>query len=213
MTTQRSLSAAAPASEGYPYPAVRLSQRMRWHRPARRGSPKGPCAVAKPRIQSIEAIPSLPAKSPRQFLIANPELEFNVRPLRITDLRFSNRKFSAIFHPIFPSFKHLSPRPVVLPALTLEGTASDKNARSEESQLRPHAISPSPPRVNVLMETPRLEITVTSRKQKRIRTPNRHKSGILCRQLNSSTIRPRRPPDHHPRLAAATTFRPFPPLC
>ena len=32
-----------------------------------------------------------------EFLIANPELEFHVSPIRITKLEFSNRKFFAIF--------------------------------------------------------------------------------------------------------------------
>lgn len=37
-----------------------------------------------------------------KFLIANPELEFRVNPIRISDLRFSNRKKIAVFAFIFP---------------------------------------------------------------------------------------------------------------
>jgi hypothetical protein len=33
-----------------------------------------------------------------QFLIANPELEFNLSPKRISKLRISNRKYMTIFH-------------------------------------------------------------------------------------------------------------------
>jgi hypothetical protein len=36
--------------------------------------------------------------SPISFLIANLELEFHLSPIRINELRFSNRKFFAIFH-------------------------------------------------------------------------------------------------------------------
>src|ERR1700745_1408368 len=34
-----------------------------------------------------------------EFLIANLELEFHVSPIRITKLRFSNRKYSPLFRP------------------------------------------------------------------------------------------------------------------
>jgi hypothetical protein len=226
MTTQRPLSAAAPASEGYPYPAVRLAQRMRWHRPARRGRhsnlprggshcPKGPCAVAriqsieaaaslptewhrrsclcavaKPGIQSIEAIPSLPAKSPRQFLIANPELELNVRPLRINDLRFSNRKFSAIFPFIFLTLKDPHPRPVIV-------KASDQDARPRGSQLAPHSIPSQQTQVKLLIETPRFRIPITPTKQ------------IQSQFL----IETNQPLCAATTLASPPTFRPFPPLC
>jgi hypothetical protein len=37
------------------------------------------------------------------FLIANLELEFHVSPIRITKLRFSNRKYSPLFHPPRPT--------------------------------------------------------------------------------------------------------------
>ena len=37
-----------------------------------------------------------------KFLIANLELEFRVTPIRISDLRFSNRKKIAVFAFIFP---------------------------------------------------------------------------------------------------------------
>ena len=39
-----------------------------------------------------------------QNLIANPELEFHVTPIRISDLKFSNRKFFTVFRVAFQSY-------------------------------------------------------------------------------------------------------------
>jgi len=36
--------------------------------------------------------------TPHKFLIANPELEFNLSPKRISKLKISNRKYMTIFH-------------------------------------------------------------------------------------------------------------------
>jgi hypothetical protein len=53
------------------------------------------CAVAKPITQQLaEATLSLPSK----ILIANPRLTLRVNPIRITDLKIPNRKFSTLFH-------------------------------------------------------------------------------------------------------------------
>jgi hypothetical protein len=115
----------------------------------------------------------LPAASRRHFLIANLELKVNVSYIRINDLKFSNRKFSAILHCIFPSLKPPTPRSVVL-------KASGQDARHEGSQLRPHSILSPSAQVKPLIETPRLEIRITSRKTKSIPISNRDKSGTLC---------------------------------
>jgi hypothetical protein len=40
---------------------------------------------------------------PAQFLIANPRLTVRVNPIRICDLKISNRKFSTIFHHAWPA--------------------------------------------------------------------------------------------------------------
>ena len=184
--TQTSLSAAAPANKGNPCPATSL----KWHRPARRGGhsclpregpqpPKGLC-TAKPSPRPSEPAASLHTKSRRQFLIANPELEFNVTSLRINNLEFSNRKFSPIFYPdtrwaqpailhiTFPSTESRRRRPVIL-------KAPDQDARSEGSQLRPRAVPPLPRRVKLLIETPRLEIRVKLKKTKSTPNCNRDK--------------------------------------
>jgi len=51
-----------------------------------------------------------------KFLIANLELEFHVSPIRISDLKFSNRKEIAVFVFIFPGLEASPAGP--LPALT-----------------------------------------------------------------------------------------------
>ena len=43
---------------------------------------------------------------PTHFLIANLELELNVNPIRINELKFPNRKYSAIFRVGLPQFKN-----------------------------------------------------------------------------------------------------------
>jgi hypothetical protein len=173
--TQTSLSAATKPKRGNPCPAARL----KWHRPAcrgrhsclPRGAPqpsKGLCTVAKPSTGPIEAAASLPSaflQRCHKFLIANLELESNLSPIRINDLEFSNRKFSAIFHFRSPTLKRPSPRPVIPPALTQEGKASGQDARAEGSQLSPYSTLPPPAQVKLLIETPRLEIRVTPTKQ------------------------------------------------
>jgi hypothetical protein len=54
------------------------------------------CAVAAPITQQLpEATLSLPSK----ILIANPRLTFHVSPIRISDLKIPNRKFSTVFRP------------------------------------------------------------------------------------------------------------------
>ena len=96
MMTQTSLSAAAPASQGY----FRLARRIKWHRFTLsleghsclpRGT-KGLCAVAKPGTQPIEAAASLPV----HVLIANLELESHLTHRKLSPLRNPNRKFSRV---------------------------------------------------------------------------------------------------------------------
>ena len=58
-----------------------------------------------------------PKPSPtRKFLIANLELEFHVSPIRISDLKFPNRKKITVFVFIFPGLEASPAGP--LPALT-----------------------------------------------------------------------------------------------
>jgi hypothetical protein len=91
---------------------ARDARRFQWHRHSCL------CAVAKPITQRIaEATLSLPCK----FLIANPELEFTLSPIKISDLKISNRKFSTIFqraqptsHQVSLITSHLSLAPALL---------------------------------------------------------------------------------------------------
>ena len=206
MMTRTSLSAAIRANKGNP--------RLQWHRHSclprgGRRQPKGLCAVPlwQPlrtwlphRIATLKHQEEAEAHvASHKFLIANPELEFNVSPIRINDLKFSNRKFSAIFQFIFPSLKTPTPRSVILLALTQEGKASDQDARSEGSQLSPHSTPPPPAQAKLLIETPRLKIPRNLNKTKPIPISNRDKSGTLR--------------GHNSGLVHSTTFRAFQPLC
>jgi hypothetical protein len=147
--TQTLLSAAIKAKRGEPCAPAR----RKWHRHS--------CLCAVPMWQSLQ--PWLPhriatlkhqeeaeAHIPRhKFLIANVELEFKLSPIKISELKFSNRKFLAIFHNIF------QPYPTQQPVLTVSS--------SSLQSLVSNCQNPSPPWR--LIETPRLEIPVISTKQ------------------------------------------------
>jgi hypothetical protein len=98
---------------------------------------------------------------PTHFLIANLELELNVNPIRINELRFPNRKYFAIFR-------------VALQTSAVPATAS---AASHSSTQR---LSPSPQK---LIETPRLEFPATPTKQSPLADPNRDKNGLFSGSL------------------------------
>jgi hypothetical protein len=106
------------------------------------------------RLLARLATRSLSAPSRRHFLIANLELRFNVSYIRINDLKFPNRKFSAVFHP--------QPE-----------RACHKRTRVSPEARGAHLTPPfcwlvtrhSSPVTAFLIETPRLKIRVTSRKQ------------------------------------------------
>jgi hypothetical protein len=66
----------------------------RRHVPAPRASSSANLAP----VSSTDRCPSRPLRG-GAILIANLELEFDVRPIRITKLRFSNRKYSPLFRP------------------------------------------------------------------------------------------------------------------
>jgi hypothetical protein len=162
-------------------------------------------AEQRARLVARPATGALLAPSQRRFLIANLELRFNVSHIRINDLEFSNRKVSAIFHYSFPSLKPPTPRSVVL-------KASGQDARPEGSQLRPHSISSPSAQVKLLIETPRLKIRVTSRKQ--IQSQFLIETNQALSAAGSSLHRPSGAPASPQAMPrSATTFRPFPPLC
>jgi hypothetical protein len=117
---------------------------------------------------------SLPASPRRHFLIANLELKPELRPIRINELKFSNRKFSAVFHP--QPRRPCPKRPRVSP-------------EASGAHLAPPFCSTvtrhSSPVTAFLIETPRLEIRVTSRKQ--------NQSQFLIETNQALSPSPRRP--------------------
>jgi len=149
------------------------------------------------RLVARPATGALLAPSQRHFLIANLELKFNVSYIRINDVKFSNRKFFAIFHYVFPSLKP---------------PASGRDARPKGSRLRAHSIPSPSAQVKPLIETPRLEIRVTSRKQNQSQFLIETNQALCAAgsSLHSAWAAPASP-QAMPR--SATTFRPFPPLC
>ena len=92
-----------------------------------------------------------------QNLIANPELEFHVTPIRISDLKFSNRKFFAVFRVAFQSYA------APLPLSTASPSSIQRLASSFQN----------------LIETPRLEFLATPTKQSLTPNSNRDKRGVL----------------------------------
>ena len=81
---------------------------------------------------------------PGCFLIANLELELNVNPIRINELKFPNRKYFAIFRVGLPQFKQSlataflieTPRLEFLATPTKQSPISDSN-RDKTRVLRP----------------------------------------------------------------------------
>jgi hypothetical protein len=93
-----------------------------------------------------------------QNLIANPELEFHVTPIRISELKFSNRKFFAVFRVAFQSYAAAP-----LPLSTASPSSIQRLASSFQN----------------LIETPRLEFRATPTKQSLTPNSNRDKRGVL----------------------------------
>jgi hypothetical protein len=103
------------------------------------------------------------------FLIANLELEFRVSPIRITDLRFSNRKFFAISCLAFqPSSTHIH-----------TSAASSFSVQRRASSLQN------------LIETPRLEFRATPTKQSSLPISNRDKNTLFAPQMPAMVGIPR----------------------
>jgi hypothetical protein len=102
------------------------------------------------------------------FLIANLELEFLVSPIRITDLKFSNRKFFAISCPkeprVYPGALGFQPAP----------------PSSRPCLLATH---PSSLATAFLIETPRLEFHATPTKQSPLPISNRDKNALFASQI------------------------------
>jgi hypothetical protein len=127
------------------------------------------CAFAGPRIPTMaRTTASLASKSPEPrevFLIANPRLEFRLSHRKHSPLKISNRKFIAIFHSRF------SPR-LAFPQVT-----------NHESRT-----------TDFLIDTPRLEINVTSTKQRPEPDSNRYKNRTLQKRPPGRTAPSLAPP-------------------
>ena len=183
MMTQPSLSAATKAKRGEPCaPAC-----LKWHRHS--------CLCAVPMRRSLR--PWLPHRiatvkrqeeadthiTKRKFLIANLELEFKLSPIKINELKFSNRNFLAIFYNTF------QPYSTQQPALTVSSSSIQPLVSSCQN--------PRPPWR--LIETPRLEIPVISTKQ------NQSQSLIETKQplcAATTQAQPPQPPSDPFRLYA-----------
>jgi hypothetical protein len=146
------------------------------------------------RLVAGPATGALLAPSQRHFLIANLELRFHLSHSKTSPLKISNLKKNAVFSSTaarryfsFPQYQ--TPKPVSRhPALSWK------------------------PQVKLLIETPRLEIRITSRKQ------NQSQFLIETNQALSAAGSPLHGPPAAPaspqaRPHSATTLRPFPPLC
>jgi hypothetical protein len=94
---------------------------------------------------------------PTHFLIANLELDLHVSPIRISELKFPNRKYFAIFRV----------------ALQTSAVPAPASAASPSSTQR------LSPRLQNLIETPRLEFPATPTKQSPLADPNRDKNGLF----------------------------------
>jgi hypothetical protein len=183
MMTQQLLSAATKAKRGEPC----VPTRLKWHRHS--------CLCAVPMWQSLQSwlphrIATLKhheeaeAHMPRhKFLIANLELEFKLSPIKINELKFSNRKFLTIFYNTF------QPDSTQQPASTISSSSIQPLVSSFQN--------PRPPWR--LIETPRLEILVISTKQ------NQSQSLIETKQplcAATTQAQPPQPPSDPFRLYA-----------
>jgi hypothetical protein len=196
MMTRTSLSAASRANREYARLAAYCARGLQWHRHSclcafaeantrdmtdvdislSASMPGQPCRlVANDNPIRIVILPVLRnegsdhRESKRLFsLIANLELESHINPIRISELRFSNRKYFAISRAAF------HPSTARLPASTAPSSG----------------IQSLVPSVQNLIETPRLESLLTRTKHSTVRNPNRDKSGLLCRQDSLSQTPP-----------------------
>ena len=117
----------------------------------RTGRTQGSLGQSRASVHQQSCIP------PTCFLIANPELEFHVSPIRISELKFPNRKFFAIFRV----------------ALQTSAVPAHAAAAAHSSIQR---LSPS---LQNLIETPRLEFPATPTKQRPIADSNRDRNGVF----------------------------------
>ena len=135
------------------------------------------------------------------LLIANLELEFRISPIRISKLKFSNRKFLTISSSLFRA-AHLKPQVMEFLienarlrfGLTHTKISSLQISNRERIAISQPAQSPTslslvvtrhlPLTTAVLIVTPRLEFPVITTKQKLNRISNRYKTRFLQPECN-----------------------------
>ena len=145
-------------SRGWPLESLRtLWDRSfaRRHVPASRASSS---ANLTP-VSSTDRCPSRPLRR-GEILIANLELEFHVSPIRITKLRFSNRKYSPVFRP---------PWRIAIPRSALSSAVAHCPLRLGRHDVSGLVVS------SFLIVTPRLEFRAIKTKQTPSSISNRYK--------------------------------------
>jgi hypothetical protein len=158
-------------------------------------------AEQRARLVARPATGALLTPSQRQFLIANLELRFNVSHIRINDLKFSNRKFSAVFHPQPERACHKRTR--VSPEARGAHLTPPLLLAGHSSLITGHCL---PNRDTAIKNSRNLK------KTKSIPISNRDKSGAFG-SGSSRHCPPAAPASPQTMPHSATTFRPFPPLC
>jgi len=108
---------------------------------------------------STDPYPSRPLRR-GEILIANLELEFHVSPLRITKLRFSNRKYSPLFRP---------PWRITISRSAVSSAVTDRPLALRQRGTEGPVVS------RFLIVTPRLEFRAIKTKQTPSSIPNRYK--------------------------------------
>jgi hypothetical protein len=123
---------------------------------------------ARQRLPFDGSVPSIAPIAGRRpaFLIANLELKFRVSPIRINDLKFPNRKFSAISCPeerrVYREARRFQPAP---------------------PSSCPWLLATHPPSLTAfLIETPRLEFSATPTKKSSLPISNRDKNALFAPQ-------------------------------
>jgi len=127
----------------------------RRHVPAPRASSSANLAP----VSSTDRCPSRPLLSGAS-LIANLELEFHVSPIRITKLRFSNRKYSPLFRPLWR---------IAISRSALSSTVAHRPLRLGRHGAGRPVVS------RFLIVTPRLEFPTIKTKQTLSSISNRYK--------------------------------------
>jgi len=141
------------------------SPRALWDRSFARGHLPAPRGSSSANLTPVSSTDRCPSKHLRRgaILIANLELEFRVSPIRITKLRFSNRKYSPLFRP---------PRVIAISRSALSSAVAHCPLR-----LGRHDVSLVVSRF--LIVTPRLEFRAIKTKQTPSSISNRYKMRIL----------------------------------